>query len=116
MVGVVLGAEAQDHRVDLDGIDVPGAMPQRRRDVSAGAGAEDQHVVERVAEHRVRPLIEVFLLVDRRHRLVEDVVDLDDRVRAVLEQRDAVVRRPQAAALHAIDDQEGCEEQHHVHG
>ena len=49
------------------------------------ARAENQHVVEGVAEDRVRPLIEVFLLRDGRHRLVKDVVDLDDRVRAVLE-------------------------------
>ena len=58
------------------------AVPQRRRDVGAAAGAEDQHLVERVAEDRVRPLIEVFLLRDRRHRLVKDVIHLDDRVRA----------------------------------
>ena len=56
-------------------------------------------LVEGVAEHRVRPLVEVFLLRHRRHRLVKDVVHLDDGVGLVLEDRDAVVRRPQAAAL-----------------
>ena len=105
-IGVTFGAEPQDHRIDFDGVDVFGAVAQRRRDVSARARAEDQHIVERVAEDGVRPLIEVFLLVDRRHRLMKDVVHLDHRVGAILEERDAVVGGPQAAAFHLVDDQQ----------
>ena len=80
MVGMQALAEPEDRRVDLHGIDVLGAVHQRGRDVGAGAGAENQHVLEAVAKDRVRPLIEVFLLRDRGHRLVKDVVHLDDRV------------------------------------
>ena len=81
LIGMTLGAEAEDDRIDVDRVDVLRAVAQRGGDVGAAAGAEDQHVVERVAEHGVRPLVEVFLLLDRRHRLVKDVVHLDDGVR-----------------------------------
>ena len=84
--------------IDLHRVDVLRAVVQRGGDVGAGAGAEDQHVLERVAERHVRPLVEVFLLLHRRHRLVEDVVDLDDGVGAVLADGDLVVRRPDGAA------------------
>ena len=113
---MALGAEPQDHRIDLDRVDVFRAVLQRRRDVRAGAGAEDQHLVEGVAEHGVRPLVEILLVRDRRHRLVKDVIHLDDGVRAVLEERDAVVGRPQAAALHAEDEQQRAGEQRQVGG
>ena len=58
---MALATDPDDQRIDLDGIDMLGAMTQCRSDVGAGAGAEDQHVVERVAEDRIRPLIEVSL-------------------------------------------------------
>jgi len=47
---------------------------------------------------------------------VKDVVHLDDGVLAILEDRDAVVRRPEAAALHAIDDGERRDEEDEVEG
>ena len=83
MIRMMRAPEPDDRRIDLDGVDVLDAVPQRRGDVGAGAGAEDQDVLERVAEHAVRPLVEVFLLLDRRHRLVKDVVHLDDGVGAL---------------------------------
>src|SRR3954470_16844754 len=114
MIGMPFGAEPQDHRIDVNRVDVPRTVLQRRGDVGAAAGAENQHVIERVAEYRVRPLVEVFLVRDRRHRLVEDVVHLDDGVVAVLEHGDPVVRRPQAAALHAEDNRQREREQREV--
>ena len=51
MVGMPFGAEAENHRIDIDRVDMFRAVLQRRGDVSAAAGAENQDVVERVAEH-----------------------------------------------------------------
>src|SRR5438067_1780663 len=51
-------------------------------------------LLEKKNEHRVRPLVEVLLAIDRRHRLVEDVVNIDYVVVAILEDGDAVVGRP----------------------
>ena len=79
-------------------------MHQGGGDVGARAGPENQHVLEAVAKDRVRPLVEVFLLRHRGHRLVKDVVHLDDRVGAVLADGDLVVRRPQRAARHDVDE------------
>ena len=45
---------------------------------------------------------------------MKDVIHLDDRVGLVLEDRDAVVRRPQAAALHAVHDHQRRGEQRDV--
>ena len=56
------------------------AVPERGRHVGPGTGSENQDVVEGVAEDGVRPLIEVFLLLDGGHRLVEDVVHLHHRL------------------------------------
>ena len=92
MIRVILPAETHDDRIDLDGVDMLGAMLQRGGDVGSRARAEHEHVLERVAEHHVGPLVEVFLLFDRGHRLVKDVVDLDDGVGPVLADRDLVIR------------------------
>ncbi len=92
------------------------AVPERGRDVGARAGAENQDVVERVAEDGVRPLVEVFLLLDRRHRLVEDVVHLDDRVGALLADGDLVVRRPDRAARHDLNEAQRDREQRQADG
>ena len=89
---MVLEPEAQDDRVDFHRVDVLRSVPERGGDVGAGPGAENQDLVEAVAEDRVRPLVEIFLLIERRHRLVKDVVHLDDRVGPVLADRDPVVR------------------------
>ena len=86
-VGMVLAPEPHDDRIDLHRVDVLRAVQERRRDVGAGAGAEDQHVLEAVAERRVRPLVEVLLARHRGHRLVEDVVDLDDGLLPFLDGR-----------------------------
>ncbi len=45
MVGVVLLTKPQQRRVDLDGIDVLDAVCERDRDIGAGAGADDEHVL-----------------------------------------------------------------------
>ena len=80
VIRMVGAAEADDRRIDFDRIHVLDAVAERGGDVSARSGAENQHVLEGVAEDAVRPLVEVFLLFDRGHRLVKDVVHLDDRV------------------------------------
>ena len=105
---MALAADADDERIDLDRVDMMRAVLQRRGDVRAGAGPEDQHVIERVAEHRIRPLIEVFLVVDGRHRLVKDVVDLDDGIFPLLADRDLVVRGPEGVAAHHVDEIEAA--------
>ena len=46
--GFICFADLGDPRVDLHRVDVLGALGQRQRDVGAGAGADDEHVVERV--------------------------------------------------------------------
>jgi hypothetical protein len=46
VVGVVLTPELQDAGVDLDGVHVPGALPQGDGHVGAGPRADHQHVVE----------------------------------------------------------------------
>ncbi len=99
-------AQPHDHGIDLDGVHVRRAVLQRGRDVGAGPGAEDEHVLERVAEDRVGPLVEVLLVIDRRHRLVKDVVHLDDRVGAFLADGDLVVGRPDGAARHRVHEHE----------
>src|SRR6185295_6642560 len=81
MIGMMLAAEANDRRIDLHRINMANAMTKRGSDIGSGAGAEYQHVLKRVAEDAIGPLIEVFLLLNRRHRLVKDVVHLDDGVR-----------------------------------
>ena len=61
---------------------------------------------KRVAKNGVRPLIEVFLVVHRRHRLVKDVVHLDDGVRSFVSDGDLVVRRPERAARHDVNERQ----------
>ena len=103
-VGMMLPAQLHDDRIDLHRVHVVGAVQQCRSDVGARAGPQDQHALERVAEHRVRPLVEVLLLFDRRHRLVEDVVDLHHRLLRLGEGGDLVVRRPHRPRREAVDD------------
>ena len=111
MVGMKLPPEPDDDRVDLNRIDVLRSVSERCGHVRARSGAEHEDVLERVAEHHVGPLVEVLLLIDRGHRLVKDVVDLDDGVGAVLADGDLVVRGPERAASHDVDqDERKCEE------
>ena len=108
---MMLLAEAHDDRVDLNRVDVLGAVTERRGDVGSRTGSENQHIVEAVAEHGVGPLIEVFLLIDVGHRLVKNVIHLDDGVVAILGHIDFVVRGPQAVATHAMNDDQRCGQQ-----
>ena len=75
-------------------------------------GAEDEHVIETLAEDLVRPLVEVFLLPNRRHRLVEDVVHLHHGFLALRVRGDLVVRRPQRVARELVRDAERHGQQH----
>src|SRR4051812_18363437 len=91
LVRVASAAEPDDRRIDFNRVHVLDAVAERRGDVRPRTGAENQRVLEGVAEHAVGPLVEVFLLFDRGHRLVEDIVPLYDRVRTRLADRDLVV-------------------------
>ena len=99
---MVLAPQPHDDGIDLDRVDALRAVLQRRGHVGARARAEDQHVLEAVAEHLVRPLVEVLLLPDRRHRLVEDVVHLHHGFLALRVRGDLVVRRPQRVARQPV--------------
>ena len=112
-VGVQLPPEPEDGRVDFDGVDAGDAVLERRRDVRARTGAENQDLLEVVAEHHVRPLVEVLLRVDRRHRLVPDVVHLDHGLLPDRLHGDLVVRRPDRPALHVEDEPAGDHEAQH---
>ena len=98
-VGVVAGADRLDHRVDLDRVDVPGALREGDGDVVAVARADDQDVAERpVLEVPVGIEVEGVVAPQQTHRvdrLVRQAVDLD-RLYAVGRARDAhlVVGRP----------------------
>ena len=114
VIRMVRAAEPDDRRVDFHRVHVLHAVSERGGHVRAGPGAEDQDVLERVAEHGVRPLVEVFLLLDRRHRLVKDVVHLDDRIGPVLADGDLVVRRPDRSTRHDVDQRQRAREQRDV--
>ena len=117
MVRVILAAEPDDDRIDLDRVDMLRAVPERRRHVGPRSRRPSTSTFsKRVAEHHVGPLVEVFLLLDRRHRLVKDVVDLDDRVGAVLTDGDLVVRGPQRSARHDVHEDERQRQQRDVDG
>ncbi len=98
-VDVVLAADLEDARVDVDGVDAVGALAQRDRDVRAGAGADDEHVAEGVARgSQVRRLVDPLALLDLPlrggHQLVRDAVRLD--------QQEAVVRRDDVVGLDLV--------------
>ena len=80
-IGVIAGADRLDHRVDLDGVDVPGALREGDGDVVAVAGAHDQHVAERPRlEVAIRIEVEGVVATQQAHgvdRLVGQAVDLD---------------------------------------
>jgi hypothetical protein len=82
VVGILLAAQLEQRRIDLHRVDVPGALPQRDRDVGPGAGPDDEHVVQRVAVGQ--PLVrgDVLRLLPLAIRgpgdpLVRDAVDAD---------------------------------------
>ena len=98
-IGVVAGADRLDHRVDLDGVDVPGALRESDGDVVAVARADDQDVAQGPAlEVPVGIEVEGVVATQQTHRvdrLVRQAVDLD-RLYPVGRTRDAhlVVGRP----------------------
>ena len=114
MIRMMLAAEPDDRRIDLDRID----MSTPWRSAAATSVPEPAPRIstssKRVAEHAIRPLVEVFLLLDRRHRLVKDVVHLDDRVGPCLADGDLVVRRPDRTARHHVDEHQRSGEQHEI--
>ena len=61
-------------------------MLQRRRNVGARPGTEHQHV-SNVSLNTMYGHCRSFLVIDRRHRLVKDVVHLDDGVLTFLRHR-----------------------------
>ena len=76
-VGIQLDADRMDPRVDFHGVDVPGAEPQRDRDIVTGPGADDEDVVGRGAHARVWDAIDgydVELPAGGLDRLVGDAV------------------------------------------
>src|SRR4029453_16079782 len=75
-VGVIFTPELDDYGINLDGINMNGAMLQGRGNIRSRACAEHENVLKRVSKSHVGPLVEVFLLAYRGHRLVKDVVHL----------------------------------------
>ena len=49
-LGMIFGAEECDGRIDLDGIDMAGADPQRGRHIVAAARADDGNALRRFLE------------------------------------------------------------------
>ncbi len=94
---VLVAADPVDRGIDLDGVDVAVAALDRRGDVVAGPGADDQHVVEAVAREplahlRVEPAERTL---GRREALVRDAVGGHEHLVGQLGQRQALVGRPQ---------------------
>ena len=89
--------DLHQRRVDLHRVDPLGALAQGDRDVVAGSGPDDEHVVVR-AGIRVGEEVERRVLgdlADRRGRLQRGVVDVDADVAAGCRLgADLVVRRP----------------------
>ena len=80
-VRVPLLADLQDPRVDLDRVNMLGALGQRDRHVAAGARTDDQHATQPVAgeplvRHAVLRLLQQ-LQARRAHHLMRDAVDRD---------------------------------------
>ncbi len=114
MVGVALLADLHDPRVDVDGVDVLGALGQCDRDVGPGPCADDQYVVQRVVRS---PLVRLGVLllavgqlpVGGRHQLVRNAVDRDVHDVDVVEDPvlglDLVVRGPADAGSERLQQQ-----------
>ena len=104
LIGMRAPADRVDARVDFDRVDVLDAAAQRAGDIIAAAGADDHHVLERlaagIAVEQVRQDIGHAVVLDLEHLLVADVVggDLAECRRV----GDLVVRRPGHLS---VDDQ-----------
>ena len=100
VVGVMVATESIQQRVDLHGVDVCRALRERDRHVVAAAGADDQHVRERVLRRVLVGLEAMGLRLlhhgERHDPLVRPAVhpDPDAVVRRRCERGHAVVRRP----------------------
>src|SRR5207249_3628373 len=115
-VGIQLYADGMNPRVDLHGVDVLGAQPQRDRDIIAGAGADDKDVVGRGPSAGVGETVDghhVELSAGRLDGLVRDPVHQQpDGARRLRRQPDLVIRRPAIGGnrrLQAEDDQHGSQ-------
>jgi hypothetical protein len=115
-LGMVGAAEANDDRIDFHGVDAARAVPEGGDHIGPRSGAEDEDVLEGAAEHGVGPLVEVLLLLERRHRLVEDVVHFHDDVVGLVLDGDLVVRRPDRAARHDGNEAQRYRQQDHTGG
>ncbi len=121
LVRVDLAADLLDPRVDLHRVDVLRALGQGEGDVGAGAGAHDEHAVERVVDG---PLVRTAVdrldlqaLLDVQDVLVRDAVDLDasellgrphvERLRV-----DLVVRRPRDAGHQRLEHEHTDDQDH----
>ena len=100
-----------DPWVDFHGIDVPGAEPQRDRDIIASPRADDEDVVGRGAHARVWDAIDghdVELPAGGLDRLVGDAVHQQrDRARRLGDQADLVVRRPAIGCHNGLQAEDG---------
>ena len=118
-VGVVVSPQLGQHGVDLDRVDVPGALRERGGHVVPGAGADDENVVE-VARPQVAVGEEVegqdlAQRVDGVHGLVRDVVGRHDQHTVGvlgLERGDLVVGRPVVERRGGLNRQQGDHRQH----
>ena len=73
MVGVEIGARRADHRVDLDGVDVRGALGERDRDIVPVPRTDDEGPAGFAVEVLVHVEVERLVVdepVDGGHRLV----------------------------------------------
>ena len=119
-VRVALSTEPLEDRVDLDGVDVPRASGEREGDVVAGAGPDDEHLVQRVVRDvTIRVAVEGLFLHQILHGpdgLVWAPVHEDRRSSVALACFDvhSIVGRPEVAGdlpLHA--EQGGRQRERH---
>ena len=101
-VGVLLHADLENSRVDVDGIDMAGLFAQRDRHVGSGPRSDDQNVIEGISgQPKIGRPVNCFALLQLPlrggHQLVGHAVDADDehvRLRGDFLGHDLVVGRP----------------------
>ena len=122
VIGVVASADRLDHRIDLDGVDVPRALREGDGDVVAVARTHDQDVARRPLEMAIGIEVEGVVAAQQAHgvdRLVRQTVDGDrlhpDPARRAREAhlvvgRPALMRNERDRAEQEHDGQQG----HHL--